>query len=99
MLSTVILSGSLGERVSDDIRLVEIEDLQPGPSGVFITQEVPVRVLRALSATFLTAKKGAFCMVKGRLEVDPQRGLLVRAEYEEVFLLPEGISKSSEKGQ
>ena len=99
MLSTVILSGSLGDRLCEDIRYVETEDLQPGPSGVFVTQKIPVRVLRALSATFLTAKSGAFCMVKGRLEVDPQYGVLVRAEYEEVFLLPKGISKISEKGQ
>ena len=99
MISSVTLSGRLGQKLSDSIRFVEVDSLTPGPTGVFSTIQIPVAVHRCLSASFLTAKEGSLVIVKGRLDVEEEVGLLVKAEYEEVFTLPDTLVKVTEKGE
>ena len=99
MLASVFLSGRLGEKVAPNVRIVEVDGLRPGPTGVFVTHKIPVIAHRSLSATFLCAKEGAFVIVKGRLEVVEEFGLVVAAELEETFLLPKGAKRITESGE
>ena len=85
MLSSVFISGRLGDSISEDIRYVEVDAVIPGPSGKYETFLLPVTCPHCKSAYFYAAKKGSLIILKGRLETRPEFGLLVALEIEEIF--------------
>ena len=85
MLSSVYLTGRLGEVLADDLRYVELDDLVPGPDSRFDVHRIPVRNPRGVNSEFMRAKAGLYVVVKGRLSTDERIGLLVVSELEEVL--------------
>lgn len=88
MLSSIFLSGRLGEVKGDHIREVEVDRVVPGPSGRFETDSFLVRSQNGLGTEFFAAKKGSLIVLKGRLEVDPVHGVVIVSEIDEIYRSP-----------
>ncbi|MCR5348261.1 MAG: hypothetical protein K6E59_01470 [Bacilli bacterium] len=86
MLCSVFLSGRLGKKPDPATRYVEVDEVIPGPTGTFRVHLIPVRARFSGKGAIFTAPEGAFAIVKGRLETDPDIGVYVQMELEEVFV-------------
>ncbi len=84
MLTSVYVSGRLGDSVGKNVRFVEVESPLAGTSGKRRIDLIPVYNPLGKSACFFKAKKGAFVIVKGRLEKNDEFGLYVHSEIEEI---------------
>ncbi len=84
MLSAVFLSGRLGPATDDPIRTVYVDRVIPEKAAYRI-DSFPVRSMLAHSASFYTAKEGTPIVLKGRLEMEQGR-LIIVSELEEVGL-------------
>lgn len=84
MLSSVFLSGRLGERIDEQTRLVEVDSLLP-TRGEFRVYNIPVRSSRSPLSSFFLAKKGSLIILKGRLEEEKPLGLYIALEIEEIY--------------
>ena len=93
MLSSVFLSGRLGEIVGPKTRYVEIDRVIPGPSGRFETDKFPVRSMLATAGPFMKASVGTFIVLKGRLECDSDGKLIIVDELDEIFVMPKDMKK------
>ncbi|MBP5092281.1 MAG: hypothetical protein J6328_07010 [Bacilli bacterium] len=93
MLSSVFLSGRLGEIIGPKTRYVEIDRVIPGPGGRFETDKFPVRSMLAAEGPFMKANVGTFVVLKGRLEIDEQGKILIIDELDEIFVMPKGMVK------
>ncbi|MBO4540685.1 MAG: hypothetical protein J5736_01750 [Bacilli bacterium] len=93
MLSSVFLSGRLGEVKDNRTRIVEVEHLIPGPMGRFAVSKLPVR--SPLPDTLLVkASAGALIVLKGRLEADEKDGTLyIIDEVDEIYPLPASMKR------
>jgi hypothetical protein len=85
MISSLFLSGRLGEAVGEDMRYVEIERVLAGSSGSYRVDKIPVRCLLGKSTLFFKAKSGSLIILKGRVENDEKIGLHVVDEIDEIF--------------
>lgn len=89
MLSSVFISGRLGDPISKDMRYVEVDRIVPGPTGKYAVDLIPVKSELAPSSLFHTAPKGSTIVIKGRLEADPIKGLIIVDEIDEIAPIPE----------
>ena len=85
MLSSVFVSGRLGEAVGKDVRLVEVDRVLSGAGGKFKVDAFPVRCLLGKSTLFFKAKEGSLIVLKGRLERDQDLGIVIVDEIDEIF--------------
>lgn len=83
MLSSVYLSGRLGKKVFDNLRMIELDGLSPNPQGEFEITEVPVRSNLGGESALMHAKDGLYVVIKGRLCCHGTVGLCVLSEIEE----------------
>ena len=88
MISSVFLSGRLGDVFSEKLRYVEVDRVIPGPSGHYETDLFPVKTMLSKDGVFMKAKKGTYVTLKGRLEVDPKFGLIIVYEIDEILNIP-----------
>ncbi len=93
MISSIFVSGRLGKYVGEGIRLLEVDRLVPSNQGRYETDLIPVRSMLSESSTFYRANDGTLAIIKGRLETDKKHGLIVVAEVEEIFSLPEKMKR------
>ncbi|MBQ2052770.1 MAG: hypothetical protein VZR76_04820 [Candidatus Enteromonas sp.] len=93
MLSSVFLSGRLGEKISPKTRYVEIDRVIPGPTGHFETDKFPVRSMLATEGPFMKAAVGTFVVLKGRLETDEDGKIVIVDELDEIFVMPKEMKK------
>lgn len=93
MISSIFVSGRLGKYIGDGIRLLEVDRLVPSKQGKYETDLIPVRSMLSESSTFYKAGDGTLAIIKGRLEMDKDHGLLIVAEVEEIFSLPEKMKR------
>lgn len=84
MLTSVYVSGRLGDTVGKNIRYVEVDCPLVSAGGKRKTDLIPVLNPLGKSTCFFKAKKGAFVIVKGRLERHDDFGLCVHSEIEEI---------------
>lgn len=84
MLTSVYISGRLGDSAGKNVRYVEVESPLVGTGGKRRIDLIPVYTPLGKSAFFFKAKKGAFIIVKGRLEKNDEFGLYVHSEIEEI---------------
>ena len=90
MISSIFLSGRLGESIGEDGRYVEVDRVIPGPGGSYVTDAFPVFTpLR--NGPLLKAAKGSLVILKGRVEIDKEKGFVIIDEIDEVFALPKGM--------
>ncbi len=93
MLSSLFLSGRLGEVKDEKTRIVEVEHVIPGPTGRFATSRIPVRAL-APESLLVKAKAGSLIVLKGRIEADEKDGILyVVDEIDEIYQFPSGVKR------
>ncbi len=85
MLSSIFLTGRLGDALDERIRYVEVDRIIPGPTGIFATDRFPCRGLYGPNGRFMTAPKGSSIVIKGRLEMDEKYGLIIVAELDEMM--------------
>jgi hypothetical protein len=95
MLTSCTLVGRLGEKIpghNERARYVEIDDPAPLKIGndSLSTYRIPVYVAVG-SSLILTSEKGKLVCVKGRLFEDPELGVCVLDEMDDVFTLPKGM--------
>ena len=83
MLSSIYLSGRLGKKVFDNLRMVELDALSPNSKGEFEVTEVPVRSNLGGDSALMHAKDGIYVVIKGRLCTHGAVGLCVLSEIEE----------------
>ncbi len=84
MLTSVYISGRLGDSAGKNVRYVEVESPLVGTGGKRRIDLIPVYTPLGKSVFFFKAKKGAFIIVKGRLEKNDEFGLYVHSEIEEI---------------
>ncbi len=84
MISSVFLTGHLGDKVDEKIRYVEVDRVIPGPTGKFLTDRFPCRGLYGPKGRFMSAPNGSLIVIKGRLEMDEKYGLIIVAELDEM---------------
>lgn len=84
MLSSVFLSGRLGPLSESNVRLVEVDRVIPEQGGRYGVFSFPVRCPLSKGSCFFTAKPGSSIVLKGRLEMDKEIGLLIVSEVEEI---------------
>ncbi len=93
MLSSVFLSGRLGEKKDAATRIVEVDHLIPGPGGRYLISSIPVRSM-VPESMLLKAKKGSLIILKGRLQSDERDGsLYIVDEIDEIYSLPSGMKR------
>lgn len=80
MLSSVFLSGVLGDFVDENTRLVEVKRLLPEVNGKFKIDSFPVRVGYLAQNTFKKAKLGQEVVIKARLEKESDIGIYLFCE-------------------
>lgn len=100
MLSSVFLSGRLGDVFGPRMRYVEIERVITGADGTghFGVSKIPVRAQCLETNRFLKEPDGAYICLKGRIESDPEYGLIIVSELDEMFEdVPPTIKKTSKK--
>ncbi len=90
MLSSIFMSGRLGEVIGEKMRIVEVDRVIPGPSGYYETDRFPVRTMSGSKSIFMRAKVGSYVTLKGRIEGDEKYGVIIIAELDEILLVPEG---------
>lgn len=87
MLSSVFLSGRLGDVFAPKMRYVEIERVvtSPAGTGTYAISKVPVRAQCLETNRFLKEPNGTYICLKGRLEADEEYGLIIVSELDEMF--------------
>lgn len=86
MLSSVSLSGRLGEALADNVRYVELDRvLSTSEGGSYKIDKIPVRSYGGRLSRFMSAKKGTLILLKGRLETNEKLGVIVIAEFHEIY--------------
>ncbi len=85
MLTSVCVTGRLGDLVEPNIRYVEVENPFGTYDGKNKVVMVPVHSSLGKSTTFFKAANGASVIVKGRLERYGSVGLCVHSEIEEIL--------------
>ena len=93
MLSSVFVSGRLGEIIEEKTRYVEVDRVIPGPTGHYEVDRFPVRSMLAIHGPFMTQPVGTYICFKGRLEVDPRLGLIIVDEIDEIYVMPKDIKR------
>ena len=93
MLSSIFLAGTLGENLSDSVRIVDVDSYIPGKGG-FLTQHIPVKCDLLPGSYFFTAAKGSLIILKGRLEMDEKLGLVVINEIDEIYSNKSNVVKT-----
>lgn len=85
MISDVVLSGSAGSCINKLFRYVEI--VRPTPiGGEFPTDRIPVMYWsKQPSCAFYRIPVGSLVLVKGRLETDPELGVVILCEHLEIL--------------
>ena len=92
MISSIFMSGRLGNKLDDRTRYVEVDRPIPSDRG-FVTDRFIVRS-HALSRTaFITQPNGAYICFKGRVEQDETLGVIFVLEMEEMYRFPEGTKR------
>ncbi len=85
MLSSVFVSGRLGKKLSEQVRLVEVDRVVPGAGGKFKVDQFPVLCPLSPSSLFFSANEGSLIVLKGRLEKDKEFGTIIVDEIDEIF--------------
>jgi hypothetical protein len=93
MLSSVFVSGRLGDIIDGKTRYVEIDRVVPGASGHFETDLIPVRSMLTIEGSFIKGAKGSFIVFKGRIERDPKLGLILIDELDEIYTTKEALKR------
>lgn len=93
MISSVFMSGRLGKVLKKGIRYVELDRLVPGPTGHFAIDKIPVKSQSFEEDSFMQEPEGAYICLQGRLETDPDLGIVVLLELSEMYHFPKGTKK------
>ncbi len=92
MISSVFVSGRLGEKLSSNLRYVEVD--RPIPeNGKFVTDSFLVKSQSYESSPFLREPNGSYICFKGRIEKDKTHGFLIVIEIDEMYRFPEGTRR------
>lgn len=92
MISSVFLSGRLGDVINDKMRYVEVD--RPVPeSGKFITDSYIIKSQTFESGPFMKEPKGSYICLKGRLEKDPSLGLIIVVEIDEMYRFGNNVTR------
>lgn len=85
MLSSVFISGRLGELINENYRYVEIDRVAYDNfgGGKYEVDKIPVRSME--KGRFYSYKTGSLIILKGRIEMDPELGLVVVDEIHELY--------------
>jgi hypothetical protein len=86
MISSVFVSGRLGEVIDKHCRYVEVDRVVPGETGHYATDRFVVKSPMS-SGSFIKAADGSYICFKGRLEMDAKLGLVIVNEMDEIFPL------------
>lgn len=93
MMSSVTLSGRLGEVIAPNARFVEVDRLLLTPLGGRYRTDRFVVVSPNANTLLLTSKEGALIYLKGRIEISETFGFVIVDELDEIFTLPRGMKK------
>jgi hypothetical protein len=93
MVSSICLSGRLGKAIGKNMRIVEIDEVAPGEGGHYEVHEIPVRFQAYENSPIMKEENGSLIIVKGRLGTDPEIGLIVISEIDELYRLPKGVER------
>ena len=92
MISSVFVSGRLGEKLSHNLRYVEVD--RPVPEkGKFVTDSFLVKSQSYESSPFLKEPTGSYICFKGRIEKDVEHGFIIVIEIDEMYRFPEGTKR------
>lgn len=92
MLSAVFLYGTIKDSPKEGVRYVELLRPVPNQDGIFQTDLIPVKTAFG-TGRLLSLPYGSTIAIKGRLETDPDLGLVVIDELDEVSALPKKEKK------
>ena len=92
MISSIFMSGRLGAPLDSQTRYVEVDRLIP-VGGKFITDYFPVRSQTHEASPFMKQPAGAYICFKGRVERDPELGIVFVIEVDEMYRFPEGTKR------
>lgn len=93
MLSSVFVSGRLGEVIEPKTRFVEVDRMVPGASGRYEVDKFIVRSMLCSDGPFMKLPVGTFIVIRGRLEQDPKLGLIIVDEVDELFSMPKEMKR------
>jgi hypothetical protein len=93
MLSSVFVSGRLGEIIGPKTRFVEVDRTIPGSSGRYEVDKFIVRSMLCVDGPFMKLPCGTFIVLRGRLEQDPKHGLIIVDEVDELFSMPKEMKR------
>lgn len=95
MISDVCVIGRVGEIVSPNLRMVEVERVAP-INGRFVVDQIPCRYWTKKDGNyFMKMLEGSYVAIKGRLEKDGEMGIIVIVE--ELITLQRGKLYREEK--
>lgn len=81
MINGVVLIGSLGDSVTDNMRILLVEREYKDNDGVFNVDEIKLRFwTKSKNSTFMKIKNGARIAIRGRLETEDEFGTIVVVE-------------------
>ena|SRR5574344_1284431 len=93
MMSSVTLSGRLGEVIAPNARFVEVDRLVFTPLGGRYETDRFVVVSPGENTLLLTSPIGALIYLKGRIEIAESFGFVIIDELDEIFTLPKGMKE------
>jgi hypothetical protein len=93
MMSSVTLSGRLGEILAPNARFVEVDRLVFTPLGGRYETDRFVVVSPGENTLLLSSPEGALIYLKGRIETAENFGFVIIDELDEIFTLPQGMKE------
>lgn len=86
MISSVYMSGRLGDKINDEFRYIEVDRMfDDRGDRKLVTDKFPVRSM--VKGRFYDYPNGAMIILKGRIEMDEKLGLVIVDELDEIFPL------------
>lgn len=85
MISSIFVTGRIGEAIDSNFRYVEVERPLSGTDGKYVIDKIPVRMQYFASSSWMKEKEGSFIALKGRIEKDDKIGLGIVIEHYEIY--------------
>ncbi len=85
MISSVFVTGRVGQSIDSNYRYVEVERPLVDQNGAFVIDRIPTRMPYFASSSWSKEKEGSYIAFKGRIEMDERLGLVLVIEHKEIY--------------
>ncbi len=85
MISSVFVTGRVGQIIDANYRYVEVERPIVNQNGIYTIDKIPVRMPYFASSSWSKEKEGSYIAFKGRIEMDERWGLVLVIEHKEIY--------------